>query len=425
MRHGVLLAVLLALPAGMPGAAEPPPQHARTAPGPYPTIARGRYLTRIADCKACHTADNGVPFAGQRAVPTPFGTIYSTNITPDKTTGIGRYSDEDFWRAMHLGIDRTGRHMYPAFPYQFYSRMSRADVLSIKAYLDTLDPVRMENKPVELPWPMSMRWVMKVWNGMYFDPGVYQPDPHKSAQWNRGAYLVQGAGHCAACHSPKNMLGAPDLDNPLGGGMAENVFAPNLGNGKRDGLGLWTAADIAEYLHTGSNRWSAAAGPMAEVVQQSTQYLSQADVRAIATYLKDLPKQSDDSGDDEAPAHHIDEDVMARGKAVYVDNCEGCHMRDGRGLADVFPPLADTSAIQAAQAQTLIEAVLVGAQKPATRARPTGLRMPSFADKLDDGEIAAVITYIRNAWGNHASPASTGDVANLRSILRNGPPPQS
>jgi mono/diheme cytochrome c family protein len=387
----------------------------RMSPGPWGQISRGRYLVRAGDCAACHTAEGGAPFAGDRALPTPFGTIYSSNITPDPDTGIGRWSDADFYRAMHSGIDRQGHHLYPAFPYPWYTRISRDDVLAIKAYLDTLTPVRQAHRPNELPWPLDQRGVMAAWNGMFFDAGTYRPDPKRSAQWNRGAYLVKGLGHCGACHSARNVAGATDKDDPLTGGFAENAYAPSLDGGIRDGLGSWTEQDIVQYLGTGRNGRTSAAGPMAEVVQDSTQYLGKPDLQAIAVYLKSLPAPKDHA------VASIDKDTLDHGAALYVDNCEGCHLKQGQGELGAFPPLRQSSAVQAKSADTLIGVILDGARIPQTTAEPTGLAMQGFADHLDDAQIADLTTYIRNAWGNHAEAVDAGHVEDLRETLRTSP----
>lgn len=387
----------------------------RMSPGPYGDIARGRYLVREGDCEACHTAPGGVPFAGDRAVPTPFGTIYSTNITPDPETGIGRWTGADFYRAMHEGIDRLGRHLYPAFPYPWYTRLSRDDVLSIKAYLDTLAPVRQPTRSNDLPWPLDRRGVMAVWNGLYFKDGTYRYDPKRSAQWNRGAYLVKGVGHCGACHSDKNLAGATDPSDPLTGGFGENAYAPSLAGGTRDGLGGWSVQDIAQYLGTGHNSLSAAAGPMAEVVERSTQYMSEADRQAVAVYLKSLPAPK------EASLAGIDRSTLDRGAALYVDHCAGCHLAEGQGEQGAFPPLRRNSAVQASSADTLIGVILQGARIPATRGDATGLVMQGFADRLDDAQIADLTTYIRNAWGNRAEAVDADHVEDLRRTLRKSP----
>ena len=234
----------------------------------FSTLERGRYLVAAGDCAACHTADGGQPFAGGRAIPTPFGTIYSTNITPDKETGIGRWSNQEFYKAMHEGVRRDGKRLYPAFPYPSYTKVGVDDVRAIKAYLDALPPVKQQNKPSELPWPLSIREVMAGWNALYFHEGTYRTDPNKSAQWNRGAYLVEGLGHCGACHTPKTPLGGPKKNERLEGGYGEHWYASSLTGDLRDGLGAWSAQEIVEYLKTGSNAKAAAAGPMAEVGQE-------------------------------------------------------------------------------------------------------------------------------------------------------------
>lgn len=343
---------------------------------------------------------------------TPFGTIYSTNITPDKETGIGKWSETDFYRTMHEGLDRQGNHLYPAMPYAWYTRMTPDDVRDVKAYLDTLTPVRQVNREPDMPWPMSDRSVMAVWNKMYFNKGTFVGDSKKSPQWNRGAYLVEGPGHCGACHTSTNFAGAP-TGKPLHGGLLVGSFAPSLAGGLRDGLGSWTPDEIVEYLQTGSNAKSAPAGAMAEVVANSTQYLSDSDLLAIATYLKDVPSPKSETASDD-----LDKDTRSLGAAVYADNCAACHMSGGQGQPHAFPPLKGSSAVQAAKPDTMIRVVLGGAGIPATDAKPTGLKMPAFDEKLDNAQIAAVVSYIRNAWGNHASTVSTSDVATSRTDRR-------
>ena len=383
---------------------------ARAQGDTFTTIERGRYLVAAGDCAACHTAYNGKPFAGGRPIPTPFGTIYSTNITPDKDTGIGDWTEEDFHRAMHEGRGPDGKRYYPAFPYPWYTRLSADDLRAIKAYLDVLPPVRQENRKPDLPWPLSVRQGMAVWNALYFREGTYRSDPNKSAAWNRGAYLVEGLGHCGACHTPKNVLGAPKKSEHLAGGYGEHWYAMSLTGDVRDGLGAWSPQEIVEYLKTGSTAKAAAAGPMAEVVQNSTQHLSDADLQAIATYLKDAPS----TGSESASAPNVDKAAMTRGAALYVDQCTGCHMEDGAGLAQVFPPLKNSAAVQAKDPATVLEAILGGAHVVATSEKPTGLAMPAFGWKLSDEEIADLTTYIRNAWGNRASAVSASQVAKAR-----------
>ena len=382
----------------------------------YGQIERGRYLVRAGDCASCHTAKGGKPFAGGFGVATPFGTIYSMNLTPDPETGIGNWSEQDFYNAMHRGIDDEGKHLYPAFPYPWFTKLSRADVDAIKAYLDVLEPVKQQNKTPEMPWPMSWRGSMTAWNLMFFNEGGFKADARKSVEWNRGAYLVEGAGHCAACHTPKNLLGASKSGQALRGGDAgEHWFAPSLTGDVRDGIGDRSVADIVEYLKTGSNAKSATAGAMTDVIKNSTQYLSNTDLNAIAIYLKDIPT---DTSKLEINTNSLSGDAMARGEALYVDNCIGCHMVDGRGIAKVFPPLKASAAIQAASAGTVIHVVLNGEKMADPVSKPTGLTMPGFAGKLNDQEVAEVVNYIRNAWGNRASAVGAGNVAAIRKIVK-------
>jgi len=382
----------------------------------YTTIERGRYLVNAGDCASCHTDQGGKPYAGGLALPTPFGIIYSTNITPDRVTGIGNWSEEDFYRAMHNGIRRDGKHLYPAFPYPWFTKVSQDDVSAIKAFLNTLTPVRQENKPTKLFWPLNERELMAGWNELYFRDGAFVADPKKSEQWNRGAYLVEGLGHCGACHTATNLLGAAKTTGNLkGGDFGEHWYAPGLTGHLRDGLGEWSAAEIVEYLKTGASSKSAAAGPMAEVVKNSTQYLSDSDLNAIAAYLKDFPAEKTAT-----QAGELDKQALSRGEALYVDNCTGCHMENGEGLTQVFPSLKASSAVQATLPDTVIHVVLGGAKAAATLSKPTGLAMPAFDRKLDDKQIADLVNYIRNAWGNHASQTDAGAVSKIRKDVQNG-----
>jgi len=385
----------------------------------FTNVQRGRYLAQASDCISCHTVKGGKPFAGGYPLETPFGTIYSSNITPDLATGIGNWSKDDFYRALHSGIRKDGQHLYPACPYPWFTKMTREDVDAIKDYLDTLEPVRAIAPDNELMWPLGWRQLVAGWNLLFFDEGEFIGRPDKSRLWNRGAYLVNGAGHCAACHSPKNMLGATDRDHTLQGGDAgESWFAPSLTSHERDGLGTWSTQDIVQYLSTGANANTASAGPMTEVVMNSTQHLSKQDLNAIATYLKDIPAhdtgQADDhDGDDKA----VTQEVMARGKAVYVDQCMGCHMADGEGQEDAFPRLAGSVPVHAEQPQSLIQVVLGGEFMADPAELPTGLGMPGFAWKLDDRQVADVLTFVRNNWGNKASAVTPEQVAKVRDAL--------
>ncbi|MDQ6706424.1 MAG: cytochrome c [Acidobacteriota bacterium] len=346
----------------------------------YSTIERGRYLVDARDCASCHTAEGGQPFAGGKAIATPFGTIYSTNITPDASTGIGKWSDQDLFKAMHDGIRRDGKHLYPAFPYPWFTRTSRDDVRAIRAFLNTLAPVRQQNKPSALPWPLDIREVMAGWNTLYFHEGFYKPNPDKSGQWNRGAYLVEGLGHCGACHTGTNVLGGTKTDEKLrGGDFGEHWYAPTLTGNLREGLGAWSLEDIVTYLKTGSNSRSSAAGPMAEVVKNSTQHLSEGDLYSIAVYLKDVPA---DQARADTKASAVDTQALSHGEAVFVDNCTGCHMENGAGIPQIFPTLKGSSIVQSKNPDTVIHVVVAGAKTPGTSGKPTRFAMPAFDSKL-------------------------------------------
>jgi mono/diheme cytochrome c family protein len=383
--------------------------------GSHAEIERGRYLAQAGDCAACHTAEGGQPFAGGRAVPTPFGVIYSTNITPDPSTGIGNWTSDDFYRAMHEGIAPGGEHLYPAFPYPWYTKLTRADVDAIRSYLATLAPVHEQNRPTDLPWPFSVREVMSAWNALYFKQGTFQSNPQKSAEWNLGAYLVEGLGHCGACHSPKNFAGAPKRDKAFQGGYGENWYATSLGGDLHDGLGQWSTDDIVQYLKTGVNKRAAAFGPMSEVVHDSTQHLDEKDLHAIAVYLKDLPPH--ESPASAAGGNTPDADRVARGHGLYIDDCAGCHMENGEGIAGVFPPLKGNNVVQSKDPETVVHIILSGAKTAVTRQDPTGLAMPAFDWKLSNEQVADLVTYLRGAWGNHGDPLDAGKVADTRRTL--------
>lgn len=382
-----------------------------------PQVERGRYLARVGDCVSCHTAKDGKPYAGGYAVETGFGTVFSPNITPDRDTGIGTWSGDDFYRALHTGHDDEGHHLYPAFPYAWFTKVTRVDVDAIKAFLDTVTPVHQENKPPQLAWWMSWRPELIGWNLLYFDQGEFLPDSTQSAEWNRGAYLIEGLGHCGACHTQKTYFGGAISAETLAGGYTKGGhdngwFAPSLTNERRSGLGGWSEAEIVQYLKTGSNARTAAAGPMKEVVRNSTSHLSDADLMAMAVYLKSLPARHD-----EPKPQGLSRQALERGQGLFIDNCAACHMHDGTGIRNLFPTLAGSSAIQARQPATVVRIVLEGAQVPAVPGQRAHIAMPAFGHKLDNADVAAVVTYIRNAWGNRGSPVDAGTVAAERKAL--------
>src|ERR1700690_10102 len=360
-------------------------------------IARGRYLATAGDCAACHTAPGGKPFAGGLGIDTPFGTLVSANIPPDRHAGIGAWSDEDFVRSMQQGLAPGGVHLYPAMPYPNFTRVPRADLLAIRAWLGTLDPASDVIETNRLPFPFRLRSSMVIWNEMNFSAGEYQSDPGHSAEWNRGAYLVNGLGHCGACHTPKNLLGGDKGGQPLAGGVLQGQYATPLDGDVRTGLGGWQITDIVSYLKTGWGAGQAASGSMALVVADSTSQLSDADLHAIAVYLKDLaaPARS-------ATALPGDSEVMKTGRALYGANCAACHTASGAGVAGIAPTLAGSAIVQAAATDSLIDVVLNGAQAVATDSAPTAPGMPAFGWVLSDDQIAALLSYVRNDWGNAA-----------------------
>jgi mono/diheme cytochrome c family protein len=387
------------------GGAEPPTAAGALSPDP---VARGRYLVDAGDCRSCHTNPGGAPFAGARPIGTPFGDIYSSNITPDPQTGIGAWTDEQFYRALHDGVRPNGQRLYPAFPYPHFTRLTRADADALHAYLRTLPPVSQVKPPNRLPFPLNIRFVLRIWNALYFHPGTFQPDPNRSEAWNRGAYLVEGPGHCAACHTPMNLLGAERRDKPYQGGKIDDWVTLNLTGSGRDGLTSWSQADLVEYLRTGRNGQATATGSMGEVVYQSTSRMSDADLQAIATYLKALP------GSEPSPAVQADVAALRAGEAIYLDTCSACHRANGQGTPRLFPPLEGAASLQAQDPTTVVRVILAGARSVPTPGRPTPLAMPAFAWKLTDDQVASVATYVRNSWGNAAPPVSSGRVAGLR-----------
>jgi len=379
----------------------------------FTQVEKGRYLATAADCVACHTIQNGgKPFAGGRAIETPFGNITSSNITPDTETGIGSWTDEQFDNAVRNGVRPDGSRLYPAMPYTSYTKMSLDDVVAIRAYLNTVEPVRHAVVANTLPFPFNIRASMRVWDALYFSPGEFRPDPQKPADWNRGAFLVEGPGHCTACHTPKSFLGGDKSGERLRGSYLQGWFAPDITNDERVGLGQWSSDDIVAYLKTGHNRITAATGPMAEEIEHSTSKLKDEDLAAMAAYLKSMPG----SADSPVPLK-ADDPVMVAGQAIYRDQCAACHQIDGKGVPRLFPSLAESAGVRSRDATTLIRLVLRGARSVATKQEPTAPGMPSFGRQLNDKQIAAVVSYVRNAWGRPAAAVAPDDVSKMRDAL--------
>ena len=374
-------------------------------------LRRGQYLTSIGDCVSCHTRDGGRPFAGGLGLKTPFGTIYSPNLTSDKDTGIGGWTPDQFYGAMHTGVDDEGHRLYPAFPYSWFTRVSRADSDAILAYLKTTPAVNYNPPANTLPFPLNIRFTIRGWNLLFFRPASFQAEASKSAEWNRGSYIVNGLGHCGACHTPKNLLEADEKGRFLYGGELDNWVAPDLTGNPRTGLGNWSVDDITEYLKAGRNAHAGAAGSMAEVVSYSTSLMTDADRHAIAVYLKDQPSSP--------PVTVTDPDggAMQRGAAIYSDACASCHLEGGVGQPRLFPPLKGDAMAQQTNPDGLIHLILAGGRTAPSPSRVSPLSMPSFAWKLDDQQAADVSTYVRNSWGSRAPGVAPGQVASMRRKL--------
>jgi mono/diheme cytochrome c family protein len=384
-------------------------------------IARGEYLARAGDCTACHTAAEGRLFAGGRPMPTPFGTIYTSNITPDPETGIGKWSADDFYRTMHNGRFPDGGLIYPAMPFASYTKVTRADSDAIFAYLRSIAPVNQKNKPHELRFPYDNRQLILGWRTLFFSEGEFKPDPAKSAEWNRGAYLVEGLGHCGMCHSPINALGGTSQSDAFKGGLIpmQNWYAPSLTSNREAGLGDWSIKDISDLLQTGVSTRGVVYGPMAEVVHNSLQYLNDEDTRAMAVYLKGIAE-----GSSPAPASSVlptteSSLLISLGKTVYDKNCASCHGTQGEGKPPHWPPLANNQSIEMQSAVNPIRMVLNGGYPPGTKGNPMPYGMPPFAGLLSDNEVAAVVSYIRTAWGNRGTPVSAREANELRSAPLN------
>ncbi|PUA19313.1 cytochrome c [Glaciimonas sp. PCH181] len=381
-------------------------------------VARGNYLVRAGDCMACHTARGGQPFAGGRVIPTPFGDLYSPNITSDVATGIGSWTANDFWRALHNGKSKDGSFLYPAFPYTEYTKVTRTDADAMFAYFQTLPAVKQPNKEQALRFPYNQRILLAGWRALYFSPGVYQPDRRQSAEWNRGAYFVQGLGHCIACHTTRNTFGASEGIG-LAGGLIPTLgwYAPSLTSDAEAGLGNWDKQHIVDLLKTGTSPRGTVFGPMAEVVRQSLQHLTDEDVGAMAGYLQSLPHTSPPAAVREMQVKGSQaEDVLKLGAKLYRDYCIECHKASGSGIPPAYPPLAGNRAITMQSSINPIRMVLNGGYPPSTEGNPRPYGMPPFGPVLTDVEVAAVVSYIRSSWGNNAALVSPVQVSRYRAV---------
>jgi mono/diheme cytochrome c family protein len=391
------LAAMLAAPAVA--------QEGTGAPG-ADLVTKGKYLTEAADCMPCHTGPGGQPFAGGLTLNTPFGGITSPNITPDKETGIGAWTDEQFYRALHDGFGKDGEYLYPAMPFTSYTKMPVEDVKAIRAYLATVTPVNAPRQPNTLEFPFNVRSSLAVWRAMFFTPGTFVPNDKASEAINRGAYLVEGPGHCAECHTPRNLMGAMEPSKQYAGARIDTFFAPNISSDLRDGIGGWTDDQVFDYLKTGAASGKGTVfGPMSEVVHDSLSKLEDSDIRAIVAYLKATP--------DELPPKPAADPRKAEGATVYLNVCAQCHQAEGTGIAKAIPPLAGNDAAAATGPENVISAVLGGLPGQGDYGP-----MPAFADALTDQQVADVANYVRTAWGNPGTPDATPAlVASLRGKL--------
>ncbi|QGZ41917.1 cytochrome c [Pseudoduganella flava] len=393
-------------------------------------IAAGRYIATASDCIACHTAPGGKPFAGGLKMATPIGALYSSNITPDKKTGIGNFSLNDFDRAVRHGITPAGGTLYPAMPYPSYAKMTDADLRALYAYfMQGVAPVESANRTADIRWPLSMRWPLALWRKAFAPPVATIPvDRYQSAALARGAYLVQSLGHCGACHTPRATTMqelAQDESSPhylAGGAVIDGWLAVNLRGDAADGLGRWSERDIADTLAKARNAHAAVVGtPMADVVAQSTQHLTDADRQAMATYLKSLPAVGQGKATfaaSEATARALRAgNEENRGAQLYVDNCAACHRTDAKSNAVTFPALAGNPSVLADDPASLIRLVLAGSALPTTGKAPSNLGMPGFAWRLSDEETAQLVTFVRTSWGNQAPAATASAVAKVRKQL--------
>jgi mono/diheme cytochrome c family protein len=383
-----------------------PHAHAQAPADGTKAVDYGLYMSRAADCMPCHTRPGGTPFAGGLEITTPFGGLTSPNITPDPDTGIGRWTDDQFYAALHDGIGHAGEYLYPVMPFPSYTKMTREDVLAIKRYLFSLKPVFSPRAPSSMGFPFDIRDTMLAWRLLFFTPGTFQSLPQHSADWNRGAYLVQGAGHCGACHSPRNLLGATETSDALAGGSVGQWLAPNISSDPLAGIGNRTVDQITDFLRTGASKpMGVAFGPMAEVVHDSLRYLTDADIHSIAVYLKEGPDRT-------APTRVADATKagLRRGASLYLQNCAQCHQDKGQGIPGAIPNLAGNAVVQEFTPHDMVVVILKGL----TGTGGYGT-MPGFAGALGDAQIADIANYVRANLGNRGVPDTTpAMVAGLR-----------
>jgi mono/diheme cytochrome c family protein len=397
------------------------------APTSAAAVARGEYLIKAADCVACHTVgETGKPFAGGVAFKLPFGTIYSSNITPDPTYGIGAYTDDEFVRAVREGVRRDGKHLYPAFPYTAYTQLSRDDVLAIKAYLWTLPPVAQPNRPNELGFPFNQRFGMLFWKAAFHKSGRFRPDPAKSAQWNSGAYLAIALGHCGECHTPRNLGFGLEHSRELTGEELQGWRAYNITADPQHGIGSWTDDQILAYLASGhAPSHASAGGPMLEAVSHSLQFLNPADASALVTYLRTVPAHEGKhpiTVDAQPPAVVASNAMLpspdelrseSQGLALFEGACASCHQWNGSGRQTPYASLQGMRSVNDPSAKNVTQVILQGAKM---RVGDSDVFMPAFADAYSNAEVAALANYVVAHFGGKHGSVTADDVAAQRKL---------
>jgi mono/diheme cytochrome c family protein len=401
-----LLAVLFAVLLGGCGGGRAPADAAGgTPPASTPQLVeRGAYLAILGNCAGCHTAPGGAAYAGGRGLSTPFGIVHAGNLTPDEQTGLGRWSADDFWRALHHGRSRDGRRLLPAFPYTAFTHVRREDSDALYAYLRSLPPVQRPNTAHALRFPYDTAAAIAVWQWLFFTPGTPAPAVADADPVARGAYLVKGLGHCAACHAPRNVLGASSEASAGGDMPAQAWYAPSL----HPAAALPpSAGELVQYLRSGRHARDSASGPMASVVFRSTQHWREADLQAVAAYLTRLQPRPADEAPEPAPAAQL-----LRGGELYGRHCADCHGQQGEGRASAYPPLAGNPTVLQPGARNLVQLMRHGSFAPATAANPQPYSMPHAG--LNARDMAAVASYVRQSWGNRASAVDEIEVLRLQ-----------
>ena len=381
-------------------------------------VSRGEYVARLSDCVACHSLPGKTPFAGGLEMATPLGAIHATNITPDREHGIGNYTLADFDRAVRHGVTPDGRRLYPAMPYPSYVKLSDDDIRALYAFfMKGVQPASAPNIPSDIPWPLNLRWPIALWNGVFAPSAPYAAKPEQDALWNRGAYIVQGPGHCGSCHTPRGLaFNEKALDESgapfLAGALLDGWYAPSLRQDPNTGLGRWSEPQIVQFLKTGRNAHAVVYGSMTEAFNNSTQFMQDDDLGAIARYLKSLPGDPQRDG---TPWQYQPATVSTGpGAHTYATRCASCHGLDGKGQPEWMPPLAGATSALAKESASAINITLNGSQRVVAAGVPDAYRMPAFREQLSDQEIADVLGYMRSTWGNNGGAVDAKAVGKLR-----------